>query len=223
MLIAEINQKHILAYFHDEGTQKAAESFNLAGRIMTSSESAAVLKYKEGNGWDYLHVNNSNMAGAKSNMFVSSKVTKDTTVNSDGTITTKLTFDYKNPYPGSECGLESGGLCLNAPLRNWIRVYTPAGSKLGENKGVISPKDGKSASLETYDSLGKTVFEGFLIVNPMGTAKLELTYTSPVKPVGSYKLLIQKQPGTNDEEYTLKLNGKDRKRATLVTDTEYIF
>jgi len=223
MLIAEINQKHILAYFHDGATQKAAESFNLAGRIMTATESASVLKYKEGDGWDYLHVSNSNMAGAKSNMFVSSKVGKDTTVNTDGTITTKLTIDYKNPYPGSDCGLESGGLCLNAPLRNWIRVYTPAGSKLGDNKGAISPKDGKPITMDTYDSLGKTVFEGFLIVNPMGTAKLELTYTSPVKPQGSYKLLIQKQPGTNDEEYSLKLNGKERKRAPLVTDTEYIF
>jgi hypothetical protein len=223
MLIAEINEKHVLAYFHDDATQKAAESFNLAGRIMTASESAAILKYKENDGWDYLHVNNSNMAGAKSNMFVTSEVTKDATVNSDGTITTKLTIDYKNPYPGSDCGLESGGLCLNAPLRNWIRVYTPAGSKLGDNKGSISPKDGKPISLETYESLGKTVFEGFLIVNPMGTAKLEMTYTSPVKTQGAYKLLIQKQPGTSDEEYAVKLNGKERKRSPLVTDTEYIF
>jgi len=222
MLIAEINQKHVLAYFHDNPTQKAAESFNLAGRIMTASESAAVLKYKENEGWDYLHVNNSNMAGAKSNMFVSSKVTKDVTVNADGTIATKLTIDYKNPYPGSDCGLESGGLCLNAPLRNWVRIYAPSGSKLTDNKGVISPKDGKPSALETYDQLGKTVFEGFLIVNPMGTAKLELSYTSPVKVQGAYKILIQKQPGTSDEEYSIKVNGKERKRAPLLGDTEYI-
>lgn len=223
MLIAEINQKHVLAYFHDDPTQKAAESFNLAGRIMTASDSAAVLKYKEGDGWDYLHINNSNMAGAKANMFVTSSVVKDIAVNADGTITTKLTIDYKNPYPGSDCGLESGGLCLNAPLRDWIRIYVPAGSKLGDNKGSTSPKDGTPKTLETYDSLGKTVFEGFLIVNPMGTAKLELTYTSPVKPQGTYKLLIQKQPGTTDEQYSIKLGGKERKRAPLVTDTEYTF
>jgi len=68
MLIAEINQKHVLAYFHDDDAQKAAESFNMAGRIMTATETAALLAYKEGE-WDYLHINNSNMAGAKSNMF----------------------------------------------------------------------------------------------------------------------------------------------------------
>jgi len=220
VLIAEINQKHVLAYFMDTTTQKAAEDFNMAGRVMTASESAAILKYDEGNGWDYLHIVNSNMAGAKSNMFVSSTVTKDTTVAGDK-LTTKLTIDYKNPYPGSDCGLESGGLCLNAPLRNWVRVYVPAGSTLTDSKGSISPKDNSAGSMETLQSLGKTMFEGFLIVNPMGTAKLELTYTSPVAVSGQYKLLIQKQAGTSDEEYSIKLNGKERKRAPLVGDTEF--
>lgn len=220
MLLTEINEKHVLTYFHDDSAQKAAESFNLAGRIMTASESAALLKYKEGGEWDYLHINNSNMAGAKSNMFVSDKVTKDTAVNSDGTVTTKLTIEYKNLYPGSDCGLESGGLCLNAPLRNWIRIYVPIGSKLTESKGSISPKDEKPIPLSSMESLNKTVFEGFLIVNPLGTAKLELTYTSPVKPTGGYKLLIQKQPGTDGEQYVIKMNSKEKKSFPLQTDTE---
>lgn len=221
MLITEIGDKHVLAYFHDPAIQKAAESFNMAGRIMTASESATILKYKEGVGWDYLHVNNSNMAGAKSNMFVSEKVTKDTTVNSDGTLTTKLTVDYKNPYPGSDCGLESGGLCLNAPLRNWIRVYTPSGSKLVNSLGVISPQDGKAVPMTVYPSLGKTVFEGFLIVNPLGSAKLELTYSSPVKLSDhKYQLLIQKQSGTGADAYILKLNGQQQRDLPLEKDTE---
>lgn len=224
MLLSEINQKHVLAYFHDGNAQKAAESFNMAGRIMTASDSATLLKYEEGKGWDYLHVNNSNMAGAKSNMFVSEKVTKDVTVGTDGMMTTKLTVDYKNPYPGSDCGLESGGLCLNAPLRNWVRVYVPLGSRLTESKGTQSPKDNKPVPMDTYESLNKTVFEGFLIVNPLGTARLELTYTSPVKPSdGKYRLFIQKQPGTDNQEYTVKLGGKERKKFPLQSDTELIF
>ncbi len=223
MLLTEINEKHVLAYMHDTGAQKAIESFNLGGRIMTASETATLLKYKEGDGWDYIHLNNSNMAGAKSNMFVSEKVTKDVTVNNDGSIATKLTVDYKNPYPGSDCGLESGGLCLNAPLRNWVRVYAPAGSKLLESRGTQSPKDNKPVSMDTYEALGKTVFEGFLIVNPLGTAKLELTYTSPVKlSDGKYRLLIQKQPGTDKQEWSMKLNGREQKKLPLQTDTELV-
>lgn len=221
MLLTEIGQKHVLTYFHDADTQKAAESFNMAGRIVTGTESATLFKYKENQGWDYVHLNNSNMAGAKSNMFVKEKVTKDVMVNGDGTITTKLTVDYKNPYPGSDCGLESGGLCLNAPLRNWVRVYAPSGSKLVESKGSQSPKDNKPATMTSYDSLGKTVFEGFLIVNPLGAARLEVTYKSPVKSTdGKYHLLIQKQPGTDGQEWTIRLGGKDRKKFLLDTDIE---
>lgn len=222
MLLSEINQKHVLAYFHDSDAQKAAESFNLAGRIMTASETATLLAYKEENGWDYLHINNSNMAGAKANMFTSEKVTKDVTVNEDSA-TTKLSLEYKNPYPGSDCGLESGGLCLNAPLRNWVRVYVPSGSKLVESRGSQSPGDGKPQDMTTYDSLDKTVFEGFLIVNPLGTVRLDLTYTSPVKSSdGKYRLLIQKQPGTDGDEYLVKLGGRDRKKWILETDTELV-
>ncbi len=223
MLLTEINQKHVVAYFHDDNAQRAVESFNMAGRIMTASETATLLAYKEGNGWDYLHINNSNMAGAKANMFVSEKVTKDVTVTSDGTMTTKLSIEYKNPFPGSDCGLESGGLCLNAPLRNWVRIYTPTGSKLVDSKGAQSPKDNKPVPLDTYDSLSKTVFEGFLIVNPLGTARLDVTYTSPFKSTdGKYRLLIQKQGGTTGQEWFIRLGGKDRKKMTLDTDTELV-
>jgi hypothetical protein len=148
----------------------------------------------------------------------------DTTVNADGSIKTKVTVDYKNPYQGSDCNLERGGLCLNAPLRNWVRLYVPAGSKLIESKGTQSPKDGKVEAMKTSESLGKTVFEGFLIVNPLGAAKLEVTYTSPVKSTdGKYRVLIQKQPGTDKQEWLLKLNGKDRKKFELISDTELTY
>ncbi len=224
MLLTEISNKHVQAYFTDATIQKAAESFNMAGRIMTASDSAAILKYKDGDGWDYLHINEANMGGAKANMFVTEKITKDTTVNSDGTITTNLTIDYKNPYPGSDCGLESGGLCLNAPLRDWIRIYVPAGSTLKDNKGTQSPKGGKAVPMTTSQSLGKTVFEGFVVVNPLGVAQLTLSYSSPVKKTdGKYRLLIQRQSGSSDQNLIIKLNGREKVNAVLLSDTEFTF
>jgi len=222
MMITQIQEKHMLAYFHDPATQGGVESFDMGGRIQTASETASLFKYKEGQGWDYLHVNNSNMAGAKSNMFVSQKYTKDTTVNGDGTITTTLTVDYKNPYPGSDCSLATGGLCLNAPLRNWVRVYVPTGSKLVSSLGTQNPLNGSASTMTTYTDLGKTVFEGFLIVNPLGSAKLVLTYNSPVKSAdGKYHLLLQKQPGTQGDQFILKLGGSERENITLDTDIEF--
>lgn len=222
MTLTQINEKHVLTYFLDPDIQKAGESFNMAGRIMTASDSATILKYKDGQGWDYLHINEANMGGAKSNMFVSEKITKDTTVNGDGTLTTKLTIDYKNPYHGSDCGLESGGLCLNAILRDWIRVYVPAGSKLVDSRGSQSPKDGKAVAMTTSEGLGKTFFEGFLTVSPLGTAQLTLTYTSPVKIEGKYQLLMQRQPGSDEQDIIVKVSGHGQKSFKLLSDTEVV-
>ena len=57
----------------------------------------------------------------------------------------------------------------------------------------------------------------------MGTARLELTYTSPVKsPDGKYRLLIQKQAGTDGQEWLIKQNGKDKRKFILDADTEII-
>jgi len=223
MMIEQIQQKHILAYLHDPEAQIGVESFDMAGRIQTASETASLFKYKEGQGWDYLTVINSNMAGAKSNMFVKQKYTKDVKINGD-TMTTTLTVDYNNPYAGSDCNLERGGLCLNAPLRNWVRVYVPAGSTLVESKGTQNPKDRTASRMTTYEDLGKTVFEGFLVVNPKQSAKLVVTYTSPVKPEdGKYRLLLQKQPGTDGDQFILKVNGATKADFTLDTDKELVF
>jgi len=222
MLIEQIQKKHILAYLYEPEAQAGVESFNMAGRVQTASETASLFKYKESE-WDYLMVVNSNMAGAKSNMFVKQSYKKDTKVNGDGTITTTLTVDYENPYPGSDCNLERGGLCLNAPLRNWVRVYSPKGSTLVESKGTQNPKDRSASTMTTYEDLGKTVFEGFLVINPLQTAKLIVTYTSPVSEIdGKYRLLIQKQPGTENDEFILTLNGSERATFILETDKEIV-
>lgn len=40
MMIAQIQEKHIVAYFHDSATQLGVESFNMGGRIQTATETA---------------------------------------------------------------------------------------------------------------------------------------------------------------------------------------
>jgi hypothetical protein len=224
MLFAEINRKHVLTYFTEATEQAAAESFNMAGRILTASVKTALFEYDGKANWDYLHVNNSNMASGKANMFVSTETAFDSTAKDQGFRENRLTINYKNPYPGSDCGLASGGLCLNAPLRNWVRIYVPKGSKLIDSKGSQSPKDNQPVPLETREELDKTVFEGFLVVNPLGTAKLELTYQTPVTiQDNKYRLLIQKQPGTENNALTFSLEGKTRKQFNLDSDIELVY
>ncbi len=215
MGLNQINQKHILAYMKDEKAQIGVESMNMAGRI---ADGTSILGYKDDAGWDYLHINDANMAGAKSNLFVKQTVTQDYLVK-DGKITKTLTIDYKNPAEASNCNLESGGLCLNGILRNWVRIYVPKGSKLINGKGSESPKDGSSNDFVVREELGKTVFEGFVTVRPLGAAKLEITYALPENiKAGEITLLIQKQPGILGPEYVIKVAGEAVEKFELISD-----
>ena len=185
-------KEHILFYFKDSEAQKGIESLNFGGRI------------KDFDG-DYLHISNVNFAGAKSNLFVKNNVTQEIK-KEGGNLVKTITLNYKNPAPASNCNLEAGQLCLNGILRNWLRVYVPIGSELIEFNG----SEMKTLS---YEELGKTVFEGFLTVKPLGASVVKIKYKLPnaIANKKPYKILIQKQPGTSEEEYSLKFEGKENK------------
>lgn len=199
-MFKNMQEKHILLYFVDQDLQKSVEKLNFAGRINSYDG-------------DYLNIINVNFAGAKSNMFVSESITSKTT-NSGDKLTREVKIEYRNPYPHSDCNLERGGLCLNAILRNWIRIYVPKGSQLMEFKG-------SQTKVQTYDDLDKTVFEGFLTVSPEGKADVVVTYTLPKNVSNNnYKLLIQKQPGTYNQKLTVEYNGRTVFNGALDIDKE---
>ena len=202
MTLSEMEQKHILFALKNPKAQEGIEAMNFAGQIKNYS----------GN---YLHVNDVNFAGAKSDMFVKRSAKYDLVVDGNGKGTVTLTLDYKNPAPPSDCGLESGGLCLNGLLRDWVRIYVPKGSKLLDFKG--SEKD-----VKTYDDLDKTVFEGFLTVKPQGASQAIVRFDLPKKfeKGKSYPLLIQKQPGTDNNVYEIYLNGRKIDSFELTRDRE---
>ncbi|MEX2027893.1 MAG: hypothetical protein WD988_00145, partial [Candidatus Curtissbacteria bacterium] len=134
----------------------------------------------------------------------------------DGTITKTVTIDYKYPRKMDNCSLERvSGLCLAGIYRDWIRVYVPKGSKLIKSSG-------SEVAFATSEDLDKTVFDAFFTIRPEGTAKLTLEYTIPIKVTGEYKLLIQKQPGTEGHMYEIEAFGHKQKAFPLTTDKELI-
>lgn len=199
-MLTEASQKHVLFYIYDKDAQSGIEALNAAGRIVTV----------EG---DYLHINDTNFGGAKSNLYVTQTVLQEYNVEGDGSVNKAITIQYKNPYPPSNCNLEKGDLCLNATLRDWLRIYVPKGSKLVDSKG-------SEVKLTTYEEFGKTVFDGFLTVRPQGSATFTITYKLPFKLASGspLPLLIQKQPGTNDNQYTIKVKGRQVQDFPLITD-----
>jgi len=198
-MIVQTGQKNILFYVYDKQGQQGIEALNGAGRI----------KSFDG---DYLHINEANFGGSKANMFVSEEVIQDYQIKDDGTIIKTVTINYKNPYPPSDCNLERGGLCLNAVLRDWLRIYVPKGSQLISSKG-------SQVKVINYDELGKTVFEGFLEVRPQGSSKFTISYQLPFKVEGQLPLLIQKQPGTDNFDYTIT-SSQNRQLAKFKLDTD---
>jgi hypothetical protein len=205
-ILSFLKEKHVLFYFDQEDLQGAVEAYGAAGRI----------KNFDG---DYLHINDSNFGGAKSNLFTKHELEQDIEISEDGTAIKTLTLTYENPEEMDDCNLErKSGLCLNSILRNYLRIYVPKGSKLIEALG-------SEVEMETKEELDKTYFEGFLTVRGGGgRAKMVIKYELPfkIKPGDNYQLLIQKQPGTLGHKYKI-IFGDNEEEFDLRSDREFEF
>ena len=155
-----------------------------------------------------MHINDSNFAGGKSNLYVEQTVMEEINTQKDGTIKKKITIEYKNP--------QAFNTWLNGINRDYVRFYVPKGSKLISSKG-------SEVEVTTIEDLGKSVFEAFIQVRPQNSRKLEIEYEIPYDPKGEYKLMIQKQPGAKDFHYIIKLNGKKVEDFKLDQDKEFKF
>ncbi len=182
------SEKHIMFYLHDAKSQQAAINLGWAGEIKKTDS-------------NYLHINDVNFAGGKSNLYVNEKVVLEVNPNNR---THKLTIEYKNPQPFNTW--------LNGILRDYIRIYVPQGSKLISSKGSQDP-----VKENVDEKLDKTYFEGFIQVRPQNSVTVSFEYTVP-ESVGMKELLIQKQPGAKDHHYQIRANGTTRSEFDLKSD-----
>lgn len=190
------NSKHVMFYMHDQNAQLALSKLGWTGEIKSF-------------GGDYLHINDSNFAGGKSNLYVEENVALEITTDSSGNVKDKVTIEYKNPQPFN--------LWLNGILRDYVRIYVPRGSKLISSKGSDDPVN----SVDDSD-LNKTYFDAFVTVRPQNSRVLSFEYTTPAKASGkNYPLMIQRQPGAKDYQYIVKLNGRTRESFKLTTDSQF--
>lgn len=203
-MLMQINQKHIQFDLFDKEAQSGIEALNAAGRIQAFDG-------------DYLNIIDTNFGGQKSNLFTTEDIEVNYNKEKDNSIKKTVTITYKNTFPPSNCDLEAGQLCLNADLRDWIRIYVPKGSQLIENESK-----GSQVKLKTSEDLGKTVIEGFLTVRPLGQSKITITYKLPftLKDGSSLPVLLQKQAGVEGHNYTIIVNGKTVDQFRLFADKE---
>jgi len=197
----EIGQKHILFYLNNADAQKGINALGFDGAIRSYSG-------------DYLHINDANFGGAKSNLYIVQSVKQDVTVTDSGA-DVNLSVSYKYPHDADNCSLERvSGLCLAGIYRDYLRIYFPKGAIIKSALGF----ENKSTS---FEDLGHTAIDGFFTVVPQGLANIKVQYQVPgdFKKTGVYKGLIQKQPGTVGNHYTVTVNGKNQ-QFDLTTDQE---
>ena len=202
--IKNILEKHILFFFPDTEMQAAAVLANITGNIVSTNSDT-----------DYFHLNDANFASAKSNIFITQKIKHEISVT-EGQVEHKISVTYTNPSPASNCNLEKGDLCLNAPkYRDLFRFYVPLGSRLIKMTG-------SEVDTLSYEELGKQVFEGFYgnkyPLYAKSSSKVTLQYLSSVKASKNYTLYLQKQPGTKGVGYEIFVNGKNVETFNWVSD-----
>lgn len=187
-----VMEKHALFYTFDNTVEKAISDFGLGGTINQNYEG------------DYLHINDANLGGRKSNLYAYQSVEQNIEVGGDGSVIKTVTITYQNP--------EKQDGWLNSVLPTWVRIYVPKGSELVAAEGL-------EKSADPYEDLGKTVFAGYFELRPEGVSKVTFKYKLPFNVSKEYKLLIQKQPGTDGFIYTINL-GKHFEEFKLTTDKE---
>ncbi|MBU1033844.1 DUF4012 domain-containing protein [Patescibacteria group bacterium] len=209
--IASIEGRHVQMYFMDENTQKAAEQINAAGRIYELKNN--LKGWQMGENMDFLAIVDANLGGAKSNLFTNYEVKQTVAAPIEGRLEKTVEITYKNTRKADNCNLEAGLLCLNSTLNDWLRIYLPQGSELIEIQGI-------SNEASVYEEAGLTVIDGYFNLEPMGLAKIKLSYSVPYTDTVNYNLKMWKQGGIDAVPVLMDVTGGEE-QLNLDKDLDY--
>lgn len=209
--MSSIEGRHLQMYFMDEASQKATEQINAGGRLYELKNN--LKDWQMGANMDFIAIVDANLGGAKSNLFTNYEVKQTVSAPVDGRLEKTVEITYKNTRKADNCNLEAGKLCLNSTLNDWLRIYLPAGSELIEIQGI-------SNEVSTYEEANLMVIDGYFSLEPMGLAKIKLSYTVPYTDTVNYNLRMWKQGGIDAVPLLIDVTGGEE-QLTLDKDLEY--
>jgi hypothetical protein len=178
-----VDEKNIQLYFHDPALQGLLATAGMDGTVETEVPG------------DYLLALDTNMGYNKVNLYVEKLVSYEVNLSQDAAPQATLTLTYHNRSPAEEsCEHEARIEATYEQMAqgcywNYLRIYVPMGSELLSAEGVTETET-------LANEYGKTVFTSFLVVPAAESRTVSFTYRLPVLPHGEYKLLVQKQAGT---------------------------
>ncbi len=190
-LLQALLEKHVMLYFADPELNQALDLLGWSGR---QASPGAI---------DYLMVVDANL-GNKSNSSVTRTVTYDVQIEEDRSLSNRLTLNYD--YPANAAELDPAvDARYHGPLtyRNLLQVFTPPGIELGETTPNFS-------NLGVFNHGDHDLFTTILTVPYDTSQRYQVSYTLPqmVEINGTYetyRLLIEKQPGTRSDSVIVQV------------------
>lgn len=192
-LFDSLESKDILLSLDDPKAEALLAEKNWSGKV------------KSGEG-DYLMVVEANVGATKANYFVRRQLNhKIERTNRQGEMEALLSLNYvhageSNAWPGG-------------PYKCYLRLYVPKGSALlkvlRSAEGLEGRGEDITEKVKIGEELGKTTFEILFELKAGESLALAFSYVLPPEVLNfpesaSYRLLVQKQPGTGNDPLTIE-------------------
>lgn len=189
VLLANLEERHILIFLRDETAQQILHDRSWDGAV----------KATDG---DFLHVNDANLASLKTDQVITRAISYAVDLAA-GTASLEISYEHHGTFTSTI-----------TRYRTYTRIYVPRGSRLLSSEGFMTNdklKGGRPTDAETFDELGKTVFAGFVSVEPGTTETVRVTYALPAALLEAlrrdgYTLYVQKQAGVEQVSLTSTIN-----------------
>lgn len=180
-----LSEKNILFNVSDQATQDYLNAFNWTGQVQNYPEA------------DYLYINNSNLAGDKTNQSMKETINMTATISSTGEVVNSIELIRQHTKPK---------VWPNGLDRNYTRVLLPKNSDIQS----FAPLEG---NFQRYYDRGyknnspywidkeaeRTTLNFWMSTQPLETSRVKFRYKTAYKidtrEDFTYKLLIQRQPG----------------------------
>jgi len=180
---SNLEEKNILINFKEKNLDSIIRENGWDGRIKNVKS-------------DYLMIVDANMAAYKTDRVIDRRIEYKLNEKEDNFISNlKIFYKHNGQFDWK-----------TTRYRTYTRIYVPLGSKLIKAGGFS--QDGE---IEVYNEFNKTVFAGFISIEPGKIANIYISYELPNNIKNSnnkkhYSLYIQKQPGTKTKELNVTFN-----------------
>lgn len=193
----KLNQKEIQLFAKNFEAQKIILAQNWGGKI------------REDWSGDYLYLCQANVGGGKSSLNIFDKLDYRVGKNAEGKLQTKLIINREHHGTGE---------WPSAKNYTYVRLLVPKGSQF-----VSLDTDSEIKKMDEFLEAGKTAFGFWLDTAPGEKSDAEIEYLLPEKiKLDDYKLLVQKQSGTNPFDLTVLIDQKEIFKDSIEKDTEIV-